>query len=311
MKSTSLPVALLVFALGNGMVSADETSQGAPAKSAPANNAPTFQLRYKFHPGEEIRTKVGQVATIETTIGGATQTTAMKSYSTKLWRITGVDESGAMTLENLVESVDLRNQMSGRQEVRYNSETDAAAPLGYEDVAKSIGKVLSVVTISPTGEVLKREEKTKRAVAEQSGSMLVPLLPKEPIPIGHVWGVAMDVNVATDDGGARPIKTRQRYELERVENGVTTIAVETQILTPTNDPKIRVQLIQRLSKGHIRFDLKAGRILGQQTDLDERVLGFSGAESSMHYVARFTEDLLPAAGKTIAADTKAPHPAKR
>jgi hypothetical protein len=216
-----------------------------------------------------------------------------------------------MTLENLVESVDLRNQMSGRQEVRYNSETDAAAPLGYEDVAKSIGKVLSVVTISPTGEVLKREDKTKRAVADQSGGMLVPLLPKEPIAIGQVWSAPADVNVATDGGGVQPIKTRQQYELERVENGVAAIAVETQILTPTNDPKIRVQLIQRLSKGHIRFDLKSGRILGQQTDLDERVLGFSGAESSMHYVARFTEELLPAGRKSVAVDTKAPHPAKR
>ncbi len=300
MKSFPIALTIAIIAVTLHAQAADEQQGGAK-----------YQLQYRFRAGEEIRTKVGQVATIETTIGGATQTTAMKSYSTKLWRITGVDESGAMTLENLVESVDLRNQMSGRQEVRYNSETDAVAPLGYEDVAKSIGKVLSVVTITATGEVLKREEKTKRAVADQSGSMLVPLLPKEPIPTGHVWGVPMEVNVATDDGGARPIKTRQRYELERVENGVATIAVETQILTPTNDPKIRVQLIQRLSKGHIRFDLNRGRILGQQTDLDERVLGFSGAESSMHYVARFTEELLPATGKTIAADTKAPHPAKR
>jgi hypothetical protein len=275
------------------------------------DQAATYQLQYKFRRGEEIRTKVAQVSTIETTIAGSTQTTEMKSYSTKLWRITEVEQSGAMTLENLVENVDMRNQMSGRQEVRYNSQTDAAAPPGYEDVAKSIGKVLSIVTIAPTGAVLKREDKGRRPAAEQRGSLLVPLLPKEPIPIGHVWSVSTDVDVATDDGGARPIKTRQRYELERVEKGVATIAVETQILTPTSDPKIRVQLIQRLSKGHIRFDTEAGRILSQQTDLDERVLGFSGAESSMHYVARFTEELLPATGKSVAADTKAPHPAKR
>ena len=125
-----------------------------PAGGVAHDNAATYRLEYKFRRGEEIRTKVAQVASIETTIGGSTQTTEMKSYSTKLWRITAVDESGAMTLENLVENVDLRNQMSGRQEVRYNSQTDSAAPLGYEDVAKSIGKVLSVVTIGSTGEVL-------------------------------------------------------------------------------------------------------------------------------------------------------------
>ena len=134
---------------------------------------------------------------------------------------------------------------------------------------------------------------------------MVPPLPKEPIPIGHVWSVPTEVNVAVDDSGVRAIKTRQRYELEQVENGVATIAVETQILTPTNDPKIRVQLIQRLSKGHIRFDIAARRILNQRTDLDERVLGFSGAESSMHYVARFTEELVATKTNATAA---APHP---
>ena len=300
MRFSGFQAALLIVILARNAAVADDVAKRAANSSKKTVSAETYQLHYKFHRGEEIRTKVAQVASIETTIGGSTQTTEMKSYSTKLWRIIAVDESGAMTLENLVENVDLRNQMSGRQEVRYNSQTDSAAPLGYEDVAKSIGKVLSVVTLSPTGEVLKREDKAKRPVADQSGNMLVPLLPKEPIPIGHVWSVPAEVNVAVDDSGVRAIKTRQRYELEQVENGVATIAVETQILTPTNDPKIRVQLIQRLSKGHIRFDIKAGRILSQQTDLDERVLGFSGAESSMHYVARFTEELLPTTGKTVA-----------
>jgi hypothetical protein len=299
MKSFGLRAMVMILAVTQHAAAADEH-----------RDTTTYQLQYKFHRGEEIRTKVAQVATIETTIGGSTQTTEMKSYSTKLWRITAVDESGAMTLENLVENVDLRNQMSGRQEVRYNSQTDAAAPLGYEDVAKSIGKVLSVVTIGSTGEVLKRDDKLKRPVADQSGNMLVPPLPKEPIPIGHVWSVPTEVNVAVDEGGVRAIKTRQRYELEQVKNGEATIAVETQILTPTNDPKIRVQLIQRLSKGHIRFDIEAGRILSQRTDLDERVLGFSGAESAMHYVARFTEELLPTASKATAAATST-RPAKR
>ena len=31
-------------------------------------------------------------------------------------------------------------------------------------------------------------------------------------------------------------------------------------------------------------------MISQRTDLDERVLSFSGPESSMHYVARFTEE---------------------
>ena len=48
----------------------------------------------------------------------------------------------------------------------------------------------------------------------------------------------------------------------------------------------------------------AGRILSQQMDLDKHLVGFRGETSSLHYVTRFTEELLaaeaPAAGKTAA-----------
>jgi hypothetical protein len=260
---------------------------------------PKYLLQYKFRQGEEVRAKVSHLATIETAIGGTTQTTEMKSYSAKLWRVAAVDSTGAMTIENSVESVDLRNKMSGRQEVSYNSQTDKTAPPGYADVASSIGKVLSVVTIDSTGKVLKREEKQPRAMA--AGGTLVPPLPKEPVPVGFTWSQPLEVNVALDGGVTKAIQTRQRYELEKVENGIATIAVETQVLTPVEDPKIRVQLIQRLSKGHIRFDIAAGRIASQRTDLDETVLGFSGPDSSMHYVAHFTEELVAPAAKTARA----------
>ena len=284
---------------------------GLPVLTAAAKPASaTYLLRYKFHQGEEIRTKVAHIATIETTIGGTTQTTDMKSYSMKLWRVTALEKAGAATIENLVERVDMRNKMSGRQEVRYDSKTDKVAPLEYEDVAKSIGKVLSIVTLDPAGDVLKREDKLARA-APNGGAILVPPLPKEPIPVGHVWSLPQEVNVSIDEGATKAIQTRQRYELEKVENGIATIAVETQILTPIQDPKIRVQLIQRLSKGHIRFDLAAGRIVGQRTDLDETVLGFSGPDSSMHYVACFAEELLPPNAETATADITAIAPSRK
>jgi hypothetical protein len=278
---------------------ADTPSGKQPAAQS---DAAKYLLQYKFRQGEEVRAKVSHIASVETAIGGTTQTTEMKSYSTKLWRVVAVDASGAMTIENSVESVDLRNKMSGRQEVTYNSQIDKTAPPGYADVAKSIGKVLTVVTIDPAGKVLKREDKEPRAMA--GGGTLIPPLPKEPIPISFAWSQPLEVNVTLDAGTTKAIQTRQRYELEKVDFGVATIAVETQVLTPVDDPKIRVQLIQRLTKGHIRFDIATGRILSQRTDLDETVLGFSGADSSMHYVARFDEQLTTAFAKKATADER-------
>jgi hypothetical protein len=80
--------------------------------------------------------------------------------------------------------------------------------------------------------------------------------------------------------------------LEKVENGVATITVATQILTPVNDPKIQSQLVQRLQEGTIKFDVDAGRLLHKQMDLDQSVFGFSGPNSHMQYLARFSEELL-------------------
>lgn len=285
-------------------------SAARSAEKAASGGEEKYLLQYKFQPGEEIRATVAHEATIETSISGTSQTTDMKSLSTKLWRVTAVDDSGAMTIENLVENVEMSNKMSGRQEVHYNSQTDRAAPLGYEDIAKSIGKVLSVVTLDPAGNVIKREEKEKHPGASTAAS-LVPTLPKEAIPVGHVWSVPLDMTVALDGGSAKALQARQRYELEKVENNLATIAVETQVLTPVNDPKLKVQLIQRLTKGHIRFDLTAGRIVAQRTDLDERVVGFAGGDSAMHYVAHFTEKMLPPGAKTAAVESPAEQPDKK
>lgn len=284
----ALGIAVSVDAAEPEAVSVKVASATKPSKTAAAE---TYTLRYKLRQGEQIRTRVSQLATIETTISGSSQTTQMISLSTKLWRIKSVDAAGKITFEHLVEDVDMRNEMSGRQEVRYNSQTDKKAPPGYEDVAKSLNTPLAVVTIDASGNVVSRDEKHRPAI-DASGSVLVMPLPKEAVAIGYVWNLPGEVTVPLEDGSVKTIQTRQRYDLEEVKDGIATISVETQILTPVSNPKIRAQLIQRLWKGHIRFDIDAGRMVGQRTDLDERVLGFSGPESSMHYVARFTEELV-------------------
>ena len=64
------------------------------------------------------------------------------------------------------------------------------------------------------------------------------------------------------------------------------------MLTPVRDPKILSQLVQRMQKGTIKFDIDAGRLLHKQMDLDQSILGFNGPESHMNYLARTTEEPL-------------------
>ena len=48
----------------------------------------------------------------------------------------------------------------------------------------------------------------------------------------------------------------------------------------------------------IKFDVDAGRLLHKQLDIDQEVFGFSGPESHMQYLARFTEEPVKNAEQT-------------
>ncbi|MGC4004559.1 MAG: hypothetical protein QM811_16120 [Pirellulales bacterium] len=71
------------------------------------------------------------------------------------------------------------------------------------------------------------------------------------------------------------------------------IAHET-ILPPIGEADIKSQVIQQMGRGEIRFDLKTGRMLKQLSEVDERVIGFRGADSSIYFLSKFTEEALPA-----------------
>jgi len=259
--------------------------------------APAYSLAYKFAAGDEIRTKVVHLVTVETTIKGVNQTASTRSVSTKLWKIVRVEPTGNIVFEHSVEDVNMWQNVTGREEVRYNSTADKAPPPGHEHIAASLGKVLSVITMDKSGRILARDVKQKQ-FSPGIGDLTVPF-PAEPVKAGATWSIPNEVRVSLEDGTVKKVATRQQYKLDKVESSVATITVQTQVLTPVNDPKVQSQLVQRLQRGTIRFDLDAGRLIHKQMDLDESVFGFSGPDSHMQYLARFTEE--PATTDTATA----------
>ncbi len=270
MTSRCYLLALVTMAISAPLLAEDA------AKPAAAATGQKYDLRYKFTPGETIRTQVVHLATVETTINGTTQHTETVSKSVKAWKVTDVARDGQITFDHSVESIEMKTSLSGRSEVHYNSKTDAKPPAGYEDAAKSVGKTLATVTIDPHGKVLKRSQPAHATNAAGASTALVLPLPEAPVPVGHVWTVPHELDVNLDQGLTKKIKTRERYELESVKNGVATIDVETQILTPVDDPRIRVQLIPKTSLGNIRRDIDPRRLLRQRVDLEQRVQAFFG-----------------------------------
>lgn len=277
---------------------ATEPAGSEPAETEPAAPvAPKYDLTYKFSPGEQVRTEVVHKAAVQTTIDGSTQKAETQSKSVKVWTVGEVKDDGTVKFLHTVDSIDMWQRTQGRKEVRYNSQTDSEVPPGYEEVAAAVGKPLTIITMNNRGKILKREEKRAQPIGA-STQMTIPL-PEGPIAIGETWNCPVDIDVTLSEGGTKKIHTRQKFTLEKVVDDLATIAVDSQILTPIHDPSIEAQLIQRMSSGTVKFDIQAGRVVSQQLDLDRHVIGFSGAASSMHYVTRFTEQLLPATQQTV------------
>jgi hypothetical protein len=273
--------------------SADESTSEKPADTA------TYVLKYKFKPGETVRWEVEHRSQIRTTVSGTTQTAETDTTSIKVWKVKDVTPSGNATFVYSVESVDMRQMLTGRQEVRYNSVTDKDPPAGFQDAAKSVGVPLTTFTMDPYGKILDRRENLERTTS-QSTHPSVPL-PTEPAPIGHRWSFTYEMTATAKDRSVKKVQMRQQMKLDEVKNGIAIISVETQILSPVRqDPTIEAQLVQSESAGKIRFDIEAGRIVSLQSDLDKNVVGFQGNASSLHCVTRFAEKLMPAEEKTAA-----------
>ncbi len=252
-----------------------------------------YLLRYKFQPGETIRWEVTHQALIRTTVSGVSQTAESVSKSVKVWKILQVEADGTAVLEHLVENVQMWQKLTGRQEVRYDSQTDKEPPPGFQTIAKSIGTPLARITLSPEGKLLHRQRYLSQPQDQPDSPITMPL-PEKPVAIGQSWSEIFELEVPLETGGVRKVKTKQIFILQNVQDQIATIEAATQILTPNLPPEVEVKLIQQASSGTIRFDLEQGRVIQQQIEVDKRVIGFRGEASSLHCLSRFQEKLLPA-----------------
>lgn len=274
------------------------------AINSSAGEQEKYTLRYRFHPGETLHWNVEHRTMVRTAVSGADQTVETLSYSEKVWRVKEVKPDGAATFELLVDWVNMRQERTGSGEVRYDSRTDAKPPMGFEDVASSVGVPISVITMDARGKILKREQKQTKGVAVNEGPITIPL-PDEPVAVGHAWTFPCDIDVPLESGGVKKIKALQEFKLEGVQTGVASIHVCTQIITPVTEPAIEAKVVEREAAGVVRFDIDTGRIIGQQIDTDKHVVGFRGQASSLHYVNRFSEQWIPETANSTAKSSTA------
>jgi hypothetical protein len=282
--------------LFSSAVYAADLSAAQSASKAEKPAAPEYLLRYQFHAGDMLRWTVVNRCRIHTTVSGSTQTADTTTTSVKVWRVHQVKPDGSIVFDHLVQSVDMRHRLSGRDEVHYNSDTDLVAPHGFEDVARAVGVPLALVTIDNQGKILHRKQNFVKAAVAGQGEITIQL-PEQAVPVGSQWSSENNLDVPLSDGSVKRLRARQTYRLESVLTGVATISLSTQVLTPIHDPAVEAQVLQYETAGTLRFDIDRGQILGRQIDIDKSVVGFRGEASSIRYIGRSSEDRLVPPGK--------------
>ena len=262
-----------------------------PAQDSTSANKTSQILRYKFSSGETISADVSHRAITETTINGTTQHVETATDSIKSWKIIDVDQDGSATLEHLVDHVKMMTRTSGKETVRWDSDSPETPPEGYGGVQVGLGKPLSELTIDSCGRIIKRKNFFPSPPSNTGDLMVVPL-PDSPVTVGTTWTVPDTVVVELPGGNRKSVRTRLRYQISKLDDDFAIIKVDTTVLTPIHDSQTESRLLERIWSGQITFDIVRGCVLERSVSVDRRVVGFHGPASSIRYKASRKEQLV-------------------
>ena len=305
LRRLTLVTLLMVCPLGKLPGQQESSDQTAVDRSTQrAEQRQSWMLQHLLQPDETLRWKVEQIATTDTAMAGFSEQTSLRTRSVIAWKVLGVDQNGNMTIQDQLESAVEWQKIGDADPVSYDSSQDEEVPDLYLSTAEKIGKPIATTTISPSGRVLQKENHIP-TIEFGMGQFTLPL-PDQAVTLGAQWNTPEDLQARKGDGTLKVIKTRMLYTLREVENGLATISFRREVLTPVEDPKVKSQIQQKLNQGALFFDIATGRITRKVVQWDEKVQGFEGADSYLHYVGSYTMELMEDAEATAQVDNGNP-----
>ena len=258
-------------------------------------------FRYKFQAGDVLQWEVIAQISQLTTHGGNRDNTETLSIITKNWKVIEVDPGGTAILEYSFDDVNLRSLSSSEGvERKYNSKTDEKSPPEFVDVAELVGEPIAHLTINAQGEILDRKQKAKVAATMQfaetaeENRITIPM-PEHEIGVGDAWDYRREISIPQPNGTVKKVTVRERYTLEKVQNGIATFDFKTHVIAPPlyDDKDTDWALRTKIRDGKIQFDMLEGRSISQHYDVKKSLLNFLyGGHGSATYESRFVEKYL-------------------
>ena len=259
-----------------------------------------YRLAYQFQAGQFYHYDVDDHAEIITQYGENQSRLKHHTQILKSFRVVAVDENGGATIEPITEIIKMATQTADKPAVIYDSTKAEETPKEYEKIASMIGRPLARFQLAASGRLMKvtmlvtdvPKNFVDAAAKTDPAINLLVVFPEQPVKIGDKWTEKYETQVSVEAGLNRPINLIRSYELIKVDENIATIQVRTSLLTPTNDPEILRQLVEKTPTGTIDFDLQQGRLLNKSLKIDEKVVGAFGAQSLLQAVGEMSERLV-------------------
>lgn len=264
-----------------------------PAVPADEPAATTYQLAYRFEPGQTLEYVSEHASTIFVQVGDVADTVRHTVESGKRYDVASVDESGKAVLQPQIHYVRLTAEHQG-QHIEWDSRSGEDAPAEFEGIEETINVSLGSVEVTPAGGITVvsvRGAPAGHSQLQEDHFDLFPTLPEEPIAVGDSWKENFEVQILANQNLKKTISMQRLLTLKSVENGRAVIDVRTLILSPIRDPIEEGQLIQRTPSGTITLDIESGRLLSREMKIDKRVVGFQGPQTSLQVVGTRNESL--------------------
>lgn len=244
-----------------------------------------YTLAYKFKKGDVIRWNHDHQTMVETRFGTSTDKTSTRARPDYKWTVQNVDSRGTIRFDIEMERIKVLEQKGEADPINYNSDKDKEAPPICVPYQERVGRVSATYSISPNGQVVESKSNYHQIKLGGVGDNPVVAFPAKPISVGHKWDVTSFVRAKDEYGVRQQLKLRVRYVFEKVVDGKAHITFTTTVLAPHVDETVRSQLVTHLTRGFIVFDIEKGVLTNREIRWDERVIGYQGPESYMHYFA--------------------------
>jgi len=268
-------------------------------------------LRYRFAAGEDVAYRIDHDSNFTAAKGQLVDKNSTRTRTAQRYEVASVEPDGTAVLRVVIDHARMEYAFNDEKPAVFDSnEKTLPAPV-FAGVAAAVGQPLAEIRVRASGKVESARPLLntdalngtpgKSGVEGDGPASLFAPFPDRPLAIGDEWSDSFVTRITVTKRLHKDVTILRQYRLESVEGGVATIAFKTAPLTAVAEPSQLVQLIQRTSSGKIRFDVRAGRILGRKVEVDNVEIGWAGADSTYRARCTWDERLVPATDAKVSA----------